>query len=341
MTLALSIIQISHVNDAFYGGFSAISKSLGGQDTTSHGLGKLLYKYLSDCIKILPHLVLGTTILFLFKWILRNKAATLFYTLIVITLVFYAYRIDKIHSYDSNIKYLPLILFSFVLLSAKKAYRNTITILVLGVLLTQVAGSNTGLFLKMSYGMIAFLPVLIGNLYQSTNIWLPKSKIILFSTIQLCIILLLSFVIRWAWIYHVEDNILARFHMTTPINNNKLKGIYTTPMRSKEINETMNLLNSINLEKKDLLITNNDVLFYYLMDKKPITKDFWLSNYNNYSNIISEIDSNRRQETLVIIEDITREKNIIVDSLLLHFKSNFQNQVLYTSTNYKISEIKF
>jgi hypothetical protein len=339
--ISLLVLMSLHLDEAFLNGFSAVSKSIGGQDSTSHGLYKLLYKYLSDVIKFLPHLTVGLILLFITRSVLKNIYSTVTFTFLLAVFIFFTYDLDTLHNYESNIKFLPLILFAFILITSRDTWKSTSILLIFSVLLTQVAGSNTGLFLKMSYGMIAFIPVLIGHLHNSENKWLSRPNIALFSAIQLILIASFSLMIRWAWIYHVDDSFSARFQMKSPLKHEKLIGIYTNPNRAQEINNAIQILNDGYLLNKDLLITNNDVLYYYLTNKLPITSDFWLSNYSSHLDILSDIKRNKKNNTLVVIEDTYRDRNQLVDSLINDLKGTFQFTTIYKSSKYTISELPY
>jgi hypothetical protein len=339
ISLSFFIALYLDVDETILKGFSSINNSVSGADESSHGVYKLLYKYLSDCVKFTPHFILGIVILYLSRWTFKSKiTAALFYVSLGL-FVFMQYRLLSKHDYDSNLKFLPIIMLGFIFVSTKYLFKNASILLILAILFTQVAGSNTGLFLKLSYGMILSLPVFIGLFISSENKCILPVHRFKFSSLNLMLILVLSLISRWCWVYHVEDSLLARISMNHTIQNPKLFGIMTNEKRAHYINDVMGILNDKYLADKSLLIANNEVLFYYLTNKAPLTVDFWLSNYTNDNIILEEIERNHKSQTLIVVSEKSGSLENISTKLMLTLKAKFNYKIIKQIQNNQIIEI--
>lgn len=341
MIISLSFVITLYLNldETIIKGYSSINNSVSGSDESSHGVYKLLYKYLSDCVKFTPHFISGIVILFLSRWSLQNKITSVLFFVSLGLFIFIQYGMLNKHDYDSNLKFLPLIMLGFIFVSTKNMFKNASILLVIAILLTQVAGSNTGLFLKLSYGMILSLPVFIGLFISSENKWILPIHRIKFSLLNLSLILVLSLISRWCWVYHVDDSLRARMEMNHTIQNPKLFGIVTSEKRANYIDDVMDILNDKFLADKDLLIANNEVLFYYLTNKAPLTVDFWLSNYTNDKIILEEILRNHKNETIIVLEEENGALQNISTKLMQTIKSKFAYKIIKQIQNNQIIEI--
>ena len=339
LSLSFFVTLYLNLDQTILKGFSSINKSVSGQDESSHGLYKLLYKYLSDCVKFTPHFILGMLILFLSRWSFKNKITPLLFFFSLGVFIFFKYGLFSRHDYESNLKFLPIIVMGFIFITTKNLFKNASILLLFGILLTQVAGSNTGLFLKLSYGMILSLPVFIGQFVSGENKWILPMHRNKFSMYNLLLILALSFISRWCWIYHVDDSYNARIGMHHSMQSPKLKGIFTNDNRSRYIDDMMGILNTEYLADKDLLVTNNEVLFYYLTNKPPLTVDFWLSNYTTDKIILDEITENHQKQTLVVVEEIAGSMENVSNQLMQSLKAKFKYRVIRRFDTNQIIEL--
>jgi hypothetical protein len=119
----------------------------------------------------------------------------------------------------------------------------------------------------------------------------------------------------------------------------KLKGIFTNDNRSRYIDDMMGILNTDYLADKDLLVTNNEVLFYYLTNKPPLTVDFWLSNYTTDKIILDEITENHQKQTLVVVEEIAGSMENVSNQLMQSLKAKFKYRVIRRFDTNQIIEL--
>ena len=113
----------------------------------------------------------------------------------------------------------------------------------------------------------------------------------------------------------------------------------TNEKRAHYIDDVMGILNDKYLADKDLLITNNEVLFYYLTNKAPLTVDFWLSNYTNDKIILEEISKNHKNQTLIVLEEESGSMENISTKLMQTIKSKFEYKIIKQIQNNQIIEI--
>jgi hypothetical protein len=97
----------------------------------------------------------------------------------------------------------------------------------------------------------------------------------LFFVTSLYLILGLSILTRFGWIYHVESGINARAKCLDKINHPKMMGVLTNYRNAKIIENSL-VLNKLKQEK--LLVYGHQPLLYYLSDKQPAITPYWLKN---------------------------------------------------------------
>jgi len=159
-------------------------------------------------------------------------------------------------------KYSPLVALFFVLM------------------LTQVAGTNTGLFLKLASGFMVLIPLSILILYEKENIVFEKIEIhtkpILI--VGISFILFFSILARIGWIYHVDSGITSRLRCIYPIDDKKMAGILTTKANALHIKQLSSAI-AKNIDKdRNLFIYGHQPMFYYLTETTPPIKKYWLAN---------------------------------------------------------------
>ncbi len=258
---------------------------LGTQNKTSYSSISLMKSYIYDLVIFIPHvlivssLILTTSLIFNYSKITKKISPIVVCIILLFCLAFLIYRG---FSYSSNLKYLiPALCFLPLLFSLiKKDKFSNVVIVMLTMSLTQVAGTNTGLFLKLCYGFIVLLPlsiVIIGEQKKIVfeNILINTRPILIYAVY---IILFFCILARIGWIYHVDSGLSCRLKAIYPINNNLMKGIFTTQKNATHIKELCNSIKSNIKEENTLFIFGHEPMFYYLTKHQPPVKKFWLTN---------------------------------------------------------------
>jgi len=273
------------IYDTFIANLNLIGKSLEDTNTSSYSLLSLLKSYIRESIVFLPHLLsvvslmLTTSLVYEYS---KIKKSILPFVIFVILLFCTAFFVYKGFSYSSNIKYLVPAFCAFPLIMSliKKDKFSSLVALFFILMFTQVAGTNTGLFLKLSNGFMVLLPLSILILSQKEQIILDNLKIhtkpILF--IGIAFILFFSLFARIGWIYHVDSGITSRLRCIYPIDDKKMAGMLTTKANALHIKQLSSSI-AKNIDKdRNLFIYGHQPMFYYLTETTPPVKKFWLTN---------------------------------------------------------------
>jgi hypothetical protein len=258
---------------------------LGTNEKSSYATLGLLRRYLKEFIVFLPHLLvitslmLTTPLIFDYAKITKKYFPFVIYILLLCYVVFINYA-D--FSYSSKIKYLiPAFCFSPLMFSLiKKDKFSFIVIIMLIMAIAQVAGTNTGLFLKLCYGFMFLIPISIVIIANQKNIIFGNisinTKVILI--VGVIYILFLSLFARIGWIYNVDSGLTCRLRATYPIKHDLMKGILTTKNNASHINEMCGAIESNIKKENTLFIYGHQPMFYYLTQHQPPVKKFWLTN---------------------------------------------------------------
>jgi hypothetical protein len=167
----------------------------------------------------------------------------------------------------------------------KKDKFSTLVALFCVVTLTQVAGTNTGLFLKLDKGFMVLIPLSLLILSEKKQIVFENIKIhtkpVL--VIGISFILFFSLFARIGWIYHVDSGITCRLRCIYPVEHKKMRGILTTKENAAHIKQLSSAIVKNIDNDKNVFIYGHQPMFYYLTETKPPVKKFWL--VNNYVQI--------------------------------------------------------
>ncbi|MXV39166.1 hypothetical protein GO491_10835 [Flavobacteriaceae bacterium Ap0902] len=176
-------------------------------------------------------------------------------------------------NYNNSIKYVvPSLVLIILYKSSLSKLSQWILILSFLFILVQVAGSNTGIFLKSSFLFILIIPIALGNLSHATQSNIRKLSISLGVYIGLY-----SLFLYFVFIYGVGQNPLIRLKATYPVHVNNYNGMYTTQDRAQEIElTTLDLMRFKVDDSTELFIYGHKPLFYYLTQMKPADKEIWL-----------------------------------------------------------------
>lgn len=260
-------------------------KELLTQNESSYSFLDLIGLYIEDCVIFLPHLLIvaslmiSTSSIYSYSQITKKKELFLIYTVLLFCIAFLTYHS---YSYSSALKYftpafcIPPLLFSII----KKDKYSVMVMIILAITLTQVAGSNTGLFLKLNYGFIILLPLSLVLLIEEKSLIFQNITIntkVVF-TFGVSLILFFSILARIGWIYHVDSGITSRIRAIYPIEHKLMRGIFTTKNNSIYIKKLSGAIEKNIKEDNSLIIYGHHPMFYYLAKQQPPVKKFWLEN---------------------------------------------------------------
>jgi len=270
-----------------------------------------------------------------------NKKMKMFWLLILLSVITVSYfnfpllnyNSQKVFGYSSNIKFIvPVFIFFPIFFTFYHQEKQRILILpVILCGLAQVLGTNTGLFLKLCFGCMLLIPMAVIYIYDYTD--MAKNKFFegrkLFFVASLFLILGLTILTRFGWVYHVESGINARAKCLDKINHPKMMGILTNYRNAKTIENSL-ALNKLKQEK--LLVYGHQPLLYYLSDKQPAIIPYWLkNNVVGLSQLFKKLNA---LEILPIIIDtkesifgeegqIKLQQFLVLNNYILKNKSNY------------------
>ena len=146
--------------------------------------------------------------------------------------------------------------------------------------ITQVAGTNTGLFLKLQFGFMVLIPLSFLILAEKKqfifeNIKITAKPILIVGTF---FILIFSLYARFGWIYHVDSGLRCRLRCIYSIDHDKMRGIFTTKENALHIKQLCNSIERDMDDENTLFIYGHQPMFYYLTETYPPVDKFWLTN---------------------------------------------------------------
>lgn len=271
--------------DFYLDNLHTLKTTLDKGNTSQHSMSNLLEKYKKDCLNFIPHLfvVLALTLITSLIYEYSKYKKTILPIVIFGFLLFVAAFLNyRDFTYQSKIKYFvpAFCAFPIILSIIRKDKFSNLVVVFSTITLVQVIGTNTGLFLKFSWGFMALIPLSIIILFEKNLITFKRIKIFTkpIWLIGASIILILSIYARIGWVYHVESGITSRLKCIYPIEHPKMKGIFTKKENAKYIKELSNSI-EINLnDEKNLFIYGHQPMFYYLTESTPPVRKFWLTN---------------------------------------------------------------
>ena len=254
--------------------------------SSSYSLPNLLMSYYRDLISFYPHFIIvnfSTLFISMLYDNAKSKKNKLFFLLPVL-LLFFAMMIiyGTEFSYKNKIKYLIPAFCSLPLLLSiiwKDKY-SIFSIIFTFVAITQVIGTNTGIFLKLSYGFIALIPLSLIILYENRIVRFGNIKI---STKPICavgifFILFFSLWSTFGTLYHVDKGLRSRIRSIYPIEHEKMGGILTTKINANYIKILTTSIRDNIKGNNTLFIYGNIPMLYYLTEKEPSIRQLWLAN---------------------------------------------------------------
>ena len=337
----LIILKQIKIYDAFINNLDFLNPPSNSIYGSTHSFSKLFKSYLNEIIDFIPHAI-GTCFVMIFGSLIFNYSGFKNRLAVFITLFFLlfglAFYIYFGFSYSSKIKFLvpafcllPL-LYSIII----KNKFGLIAVVFIIVGLTQVAGTNTGFFLKFCYGFIVLLPISLMILAENRhvdfkNIKISTKPVMLIGTSVILIFLIIG---RLGWVYHVENGIFSRLKTIYPIEHDKMQYVYTTKSNSNYIKELCKGIKRHKGVNNSLFIFGPQLMFYYLTENAPPIKKIWISD-----NEVGE------DELFFLINEGIKKSGkhpIIVDTKqeVLGKKGQEKLSEFLVSNNYKVVEEK-
>lgn len=344
--LAFAIITIAGLSETVLSNFTVVIDSLRAVNKNSYTLFSLLKSYFTELLVYLPHAIIVAMLIpaisLFFIYAEVTKKYWIFIALFVF-LFYVAYQYYYNYTFISNIKYfVPAFCLPFLLVSiGKKDNFGIIALLLIIMALTQVAGTNTGLFLKLADGLIIIVPMTVIILaerkeYISENIVI-NTKPILF--IGIFFILFFSVSSRIGWIYNVDSGLKVRLKAVYTVENSKMKGIYTTLDRANYINSLCKSIECNIKPENTLFIYGHKPLFYYLTNHLPPIRKYWItSNYVSADEVFNSLNASikRTGKWPMIVDTKQSVQNEIGESKLSEFIKNNYYICVERNDNYII-----
>ncbi|WP_228851071.1 glycosyltransferase family 39 protein [Aegicerativicinus sediminis] len=290
LMVVLLIFKSLNIYHIFLKNLDVIRNSADNASVSSYSMAHLIQSYLRESFVFLPHLlsvvflILTTSLIYKYS---TKKGNYLGLVVFVILLFCSGLFIFLDFSSRNNIKYLVPAFCAFPLtISIIRRDKFSPIVVIFSLLaLTQVVGSNTGLFYKLSKGFMVLLPLSILILSETKKIEL-KNLCILTKPVLIIGVLYIFFfsiVTRLGSIYHVDTGITSRFRCIYPVEHKKMIGILTTKENASHIKQLSNAIENNISEGENLFIYGHQPMFYYLTKTAPPIKKFWLTN--NYIQI--------------------------------------------------------
>ncbi len=250
--------------------------NLFADNNESYDIFFVLNRYFLDTIYFLLYFIATCILFFSFKFASQKWNKTILFSslffLFLCILSFYPF----VFNYNNSVKYITpaLIIIPFI---AYKASKKTafIGLLLLFLMLIQIAGSNTGIFLKISLLFVLAFP--LSMLHLTSN--LPKN-LNLFGFIPSLYTLMLSTLVHLVFIYGLGGNSNIRLEATYPINLPQYKGLKTTQAQAVKIETIVRDIQLHKDQNQNLFIYGHQPMLYYLSDAAPAVKEFWLVGNN-------------------------------------------------------------
>jgi hypothetical protein len=298
IALFILILSMAGVYNVYFANLFPES-SFGG---SSYGPAQLLKRYFYDCVGFIKHFGILASMVAVFIFVhqkISPKLRLAFLLGFILILVFASISLYSDYSYKSNIKFLyPSICLPILGLSLlKRDHYSNILSFVLIFSIAQVFGSNTGIFLKLSYSAILIVP-LSGLIFFNANLLPIPTVYYRLSKILFALLFLFSIVSRWNWIYNFPPNAFVRFRAVHKIESPRMQGIYTLKERAEYINRVVKSISCYKKQHQNLFIFGHRPLLYYLTDSRPAIKNFWLANNTiSVNNLFNELEISAHAHT--------------------------------------------
>lgn len=294
-------------------------------NSDSHTIASLLMVYLNDTLKFIPHLLIVIVFFITIDRAQRllNEHHRTWVIIAVCSIATIAAFLTYCEwSYRNLVRYLGIAIcvvpVVYVLVGPSRLRKKwgTIAALALSVSLTQVAGTNTGLFLKMHYGSMLLMPISVLAIFENGPFNIGRWRLDLRTSFLflLSMVVVTSVLLRFGWIYHAGEGIKIRAKAVHPIDHPKMKGFLATATRADHIGSLSSAIDSLIKPENTLFIFGHQPMFYFLSEQKPPIEKFWLVNNattaeKTFTDLQSSIQQTRKWPLIVDTKDgVLQEK---------------------------------
>lgn len=293
LLLFFNILGLFGWDAIFFQHFIDFRKMLSSQ-SESYQLSYVINKYLMDGFYFGIYFV-ATGLIFLTSMYLQKKRTHklppllfLFVGLLCISLY------PLVFNYNNAIKYIVPAICGISFLYIRKSHQiQWFGLLILVIMLVQIAGSNTGIFLKIG---LLFLLILPGALLQ-----LSTHKEIGIGLTAGIYTLVFSGLLYLVFIYGIGQSPSIRLQATTPIDVPGYEMIHTTQDQAFKIQSVVHDLQHVKAHHTSLLIYGHQPMLYHLTDLAPATKEYWFvgNNLTGMQQVFSQISYQKKLPILL------------------------------------------
>lgn len=274
--------------DIFINNFLNLS-NLFADSHESYNISFVLNRYLLDTFYFSLYFTATAILFFGLRYLLQKWNYSILISALLLLGLCILSLYPFVFNYNNSVKYITpaLIIIPFI---AYKPPKNTayIALILLFFLFIQIAGSNTGIFLKISLLFILAFPLSMLHLTSKLS-----NRLGFFGLIPSLYTLFLSTLIHFVFIYGIGVNFKIRVKAIYPINLVQYKGIRTTQDRATKIENIVGDLKSHKGQNQKLFIYGHQPMLYYLSDTAPAIKEFWLvgNNLTSFTTLFNEISN--------------------------------------------------
>ncbi len=284
------------ITNTYVSNLDVVKNSFDSNQQSWYSITYLLARYRNDIILFIPHFLTIFALLILLTWMYTISVEKKKYIVLVLSISIIAvisFSIYKGHSCSNNVRYLiPGFFIPVFLATIVYKKEKSMPILVISVItLTQVFGSNTGLFMKLNFSLILLLPLTILLFLDQPQISFKNKKYTTSFTLYFGIATILFFNIysRIGWIFPSQSDISIRIKATHPIAHPLLKGTFTTKENASHIENVCEAINRAFDKNNSLLIYGHQPLFYYLTNHQPEVERCWFDKFHTAEDFIKSV----------------------------------------------------
>lgn len=247
--------------------FFHITEGIREQQTfsQSHSTFNLLKSYVKDSLVL--GIIIACFSLFLYIILRNKKNKFVYFAIYVIVLVTSMTANMTTYGTGLSLMFSALFLIASVFLLYNKSLEtkeNIWVVLLIIVAFITSAGSSTG-FLKLSYCLLPFLPVILVELHQHLS---ASNRRIVMNLVVSFMVCLPVAKIGFGRAY--EDG--AFLQLRSQVNHAKLEGLYTTKARKKRIEHVIQVVDSIKKisPERKILYYGGDSWLYYVLSETAL-----------------------------------------------------------------------
>lgn len=310
----LMVLDFTHTDKIFFNNLIDI-QTLGSSESSAYNLTYVINKYLQDLLYFFLYFAATTFFFTLILFLSRRIESNVFLSALFLSSLLIISLYPFVFNYNNSVKYVVPALILLALFFSRPKNRVVFPAVLLGIfMIIQIAGSNTGIFLKTGLLTLTALPLSFLHLFHQTSS--IKKNISLVSTFYT---ILLSLIIYLVFIYGLTQTPDIRLKAIYPIQLDKYRGTFTTKSQALLVERITKDVNAVKNSGQKLFILGHMPMMYYLTDMAPAHKEFWLigNNIGDLNKILKEI-SNDGELPLILNthEGFMKNDTIIIEDFL-------------------------